>query len=72
MNEMQIIGQDVSACFLALANALEAKGVLKKSEIATAAQERYLSLLGRLPGVDATTFPMLHALATKLEAMPGE
>ena len=72
MDDLNLFSRDVSACFLALANALDAKGVLKKSEFAAAAQERYLSLLGRIPGADATVFPMLHALATRLEAVPGE
>jgi len=35
---------DLSACFLALANALENAGVVSKNEIVEAAQERLLSI----------------------------
>lgn len=68
----EIIGRDFAACFLALANALEAKGVLTKSDIAAAAQERYLVLQARMPAEGVARFAMLKALATGLERMPGD
>ena len=58
---------DVSACLLALANALAAKGVLTKSEFAAAAQERLLALRELAPGGAAAPLPLLQMLATELE-----
>jgi hypothetical protein len=63
---------DLSACFLALANALEAKGVLTKCELATSAQERLLALQGRRSTVDANKLLLLQSLATLLEGRPPD
>jgi len=63
----EFIYQDLAACFLALANALEAKGVLTKRELAAAAQERYLVLQLKLPPEDVERLVLLHGLATQVE-----
>jgi hypothetical protein len=71
-NPAEIIYQDLAACFLALANALEAKHVLSKSEFAAAAQERYLALRSKLPPEDVEQLVLLHAIATQVERKPGD
>lgn len=68
----QIIATDISACFLALANALDAKDVLTKGELAAAAQERLLSLQEILPAEAVEKLEMLRALATELEQKAGD
>lgn len=70
--EGAFIYRDVAACFLALANALAAKGLLTKSEIAQAAQERLLALTELTPGADTDSFPMLRALSVDLERKSGD
>jgi hypothetical protein len=63
---------DISACFLAFANAFEAKGVLTKSELACGAQERLLVLEGPGSRVDPCKLLLLQALATVLERRPPD
>ena len=72
MGDFEIIACDLSACFLALANALEAKGVLSKSELAAAAQERYLVLQERWPPEDIERLAILGGLSTQFEGLPGD
>jgi hypothetical protein len=63
---------DMGACFLALCNALDAKGVLSKAEIAHAAQERLLALQALLPQEQLGPLATLQTLATALERKPGD
>lgn len=72
MNDIETLYADISACLLALANALDAKGVLTKAEFAAAAQERFLALKGLLPWASTATLPMLHELATRVETRSGD
>lgn len=44
MDETEDLYADISACLLALCNALNAKGVLSKTELAEAFQERLLAM----------------------------
>jgi hypothetical protein len=67
MGQGELIYRDIAACFLALANALAAKGVLTKTELAQAAQERLLALQALVPGATAESLPLLHGLAVALE-----
>ncbi|MFO0325717.1 MAG: hypothetical protein ACK50D_12060 [Burkholderiales bacterium] len=61
---------DFSACMLALANALHAKGVLTKSELAAAAQERLLEIQLKHPLGKTVLLVTLQQLATDLERQP--
>lgn len=63
---------DLSAALLAVANALEKKGVLTKSEIAEAAQERLLTLREGLPEGIADSLVLLRALATQFEKVKND
>lgn len=69
---VEVLYEDVTACFLALAHALDAKGVLKKSEFAAAARERIVYM--RAPGQPVETPPpaMLLLLATELERLEAD
>jgi hypothetical protein len=69
---MNVLYTDISACLLALANALEAKGVLTKRDIAEAAQERMLVLQEPSFPVDADRLLLLRALATVFETRPPD
>ncbi|MDP2815752.1 MAG: hypothetical protein Q8O19_03630 [Rectinemataceae bacterium] len=64
--------EDITASFLALANALHAKGVLTKNELAESAQERLLECAGTagLPGTDK--FVLLRCLAVAFERSPDK
>lgn len=57
--------QDLSACFLALANALEKSGALSKADLQTAAQERLLTLATGSQIADSA-FPLLQGLSLHL------
>jgi hypothetical protein len=70
--EGEFIYRDIAACFLALANALAAKGVMTKTELAQAAQERLLALLTLWPEATEKSFPLLHELAIALERKAGD
>ena len=72
MESVGILYADISACFLALANALEAKGILTKSELATGAQERLLVLQSPRSMVDPCKLLLLQSLATVLERRPPD
>lgn len=72
VEDARFIYQDLGACWLALANALEAKGLLTKPDIAAAAQERLLVLRERLPKEAAERLVLLHSLATEFERVPGD
>lgn len=63
---------DISACFLAIANALERSEAVPKSAIAEAAQERLLSLAPLQRPGERERWPMLRALATRLERTENE
>lgn len=59
---------DLSACFLAIANALENAGVLSKNELVEAAQERLLSIQYscQSKGIAVPPFHLLRTLAINL------
>ena len=61
---------DLTACFLALANALENNGIVSKGEIAEAGQERLLSiqLACQAEGIEAPPFHLLRMLAIDLSS----
>ena len=61
---------DLSACMLALANALENAGVLSKNQIMEAAQERFLSIQLSLQGqgLEGPPFHLLRTLAIDLSS----
>jgi hypothetical protein len=67
INDMALLYEDLTATLLALANALDAKGVLTKAEFASFAQERLL-VLRRSPVLEGPgRFAILQMLATDLE-----
>lgn len=72
LEDMVVLYADVGACLLALANALDAKGVLTKTELASAAQERLLVLRGPGSTVDTSKLLLLQMLATTLESRPPD
>ena len=69
---MAIHATDLSASILALVNALVARKLITKAEIAAAAQERLLTLREKLPPATVERLALLHAMATKLEQVPDD
>lgn len=61
------IRTDVMACFHALADALEAKGVLTKQELAEAAQEALLRLCADKPPEEVPGLLVLKTIAALFE-----
>ena len=61
--------EDVTACLLAMASALEKKGLISNEEMREAARDRFLTLLVHNPEGDR--FPILRALAA-LPSKPDE
>lgn len=59
---------DIAACFVALASALEKKGVLTNEELRVAAQERLLTLIG--DGQPESTYRILKLMALDLPTLP--
>ncbi|MFN5191298.1 MAG: hypothetical protein ACK51V_02605 [bacterium] len=64
--------QDLTASLLAITNALAAKGVVTKQEIAHAATERLLVLKELLPAEETHSLVLLQALSTSFERVPGD
>lgn len=64
--------QDLAACFLALANALDAMQPGAKRELAQAAQERMLVLKEILPPGTTDRMPLLQMMATQVERKPAD
>lgn len=65
--EIRDTAADIMACFLALADALQTKGVLTKGEIAQAFQERLLSYGATAKPESQDKWVMLRMLAMWLE-----
>ncbi len=63
---------DISACMLALCNALDAKGLLSKAEMSEAFQEHLLAMQpsGEADELSPYPFPLLRLLATGLNTSP--
>lgn len=61
--------EDVSACLLAMASALEKKGLVSNEEMREAARERFLTLLAHKPSDDR--FVILRSMAA-LPSKPDE
>ncbi len=66
-----LLATDMAASFFALTNALVAKNLLTKKEIAESAQERLLALRELLPPGTADRLTNLHTMATQLERKVG-
>lgn len=58
--------EDLAACFAALINVLEKRGI-PRSEIAEAFQERFLTMKSVYPRDTEQLFVLLHAVATQAE-----
>lgn len=69
---LQEVAIDVTSAILALANALVAKGVLSKQEIAEAAQERLLTVLQGHRLEAEPRLELLRELATAFEGTDYE
>lgn len=67
IEDVQDLYTDISACFLALMNALQQKGVLTNTEMREAAQERLLTLT-----VDADVTAPLQILRRMATALPTD
>ena len=68
----QVMLMDISQTFYALANALDAKGVLSKTEFAEAMQERLLRETARLPSAVVAQYVLLPSMAKALETSPTD
>lgn len=64
MDEISWLYTDLAACFLAIANALEKKGVLTKQELSESFQERLLTLT--VDHDPEAPLVLLRQIATKL------
>lgn len=62
MKDIQDLYADVSACLLAMSNALESSGAASKAQIAEAFQERLLAL----PDATERPYLLLRQMATEL------
>jgi hypothetical protein len=74
MNEIEALYTDVSACLLAITNALQKKELLTKAELKESAQERLLALQpnGEPSSLAPFDLPLLRHLATELHTSPSE
>lgn len=70
MQELGDAMADFSACILAIASALEKKGLLSNEEMRHAAQERLLTLRAQV--LHQHPYPLLEMMATKLPSRPDE
>lgn len=70
--DLGVLYEDISACLVAFANALDSQGTLPRSRLAEAAQERLLQVnASELVGAPQRLM-LLKLLATKMEGLEND